>query len=129
MKVTPGYALGGQTICFSYLDHNDGAVIEVLHTKCEKIECSGNIKESGEPRYIGEFVPARPVQFAGRVVAAALIVFMPTLFFVLSLFWMRGPNDHIIISVFFGGHLVWAGKSILPIFSYLKFPRWSISKG
>lgn len=28
---------------FLYLDHNDGAVIEVLHTKCEEITCSGNI--------------------------------------------------------------------------------------
>lgn len=28
---------------FLYLDHNDGAVVEVLHTKCEEITCSGNI--------------------------------------------------------------------------------------
>ncbi len=30
-------------LSFGYLDHNDGAVIEILHSKCEEITFSGNI--------------------------------------------------------------------------------------
>lgn len=36
---------------FLYLDNNDGGIIKILHTKCEKITCSGDIMGAK----IGEF--------------------------------------------------------------------------
>ncbi|MFC1963843.1 hypothetical protein ACFLV1_00505 [Chloroflexota bacterium] len=50
-------------IYFSFLDHNDGVIVEVLHTKYEQIDCGGYILEAGKPRYIGEFKPQRPEGF------------------------------------------------------------------
>jgi len=58
---------------FVYLDHNDGAVIEVLHTACNQPICTGNIMGAGEPRYTGKFV-FRPVKFAGRIIGGAFVI-------------------------------------------------------
>jgi hypothetical protein len=44
------------TLGFRYLGYNDGGVIEVLHTKSNKITCSGDIIDAEKTDYIGEFV-------------------------------------------------------------------------
>jgi hypothetical protein len=67
---------------FSFLDNNDGAVIEVLHTAKQDIGCSGTIIGAKEISYKGKFIPFRALHlrfvfvilfmlFAG-VLAAAL---------------------------------------------------------
>jgi len=40
---------------FKYLDHEDGAVVEVLHTPSKRISCVGNVIEAKDIADIGEF--------------------------------------------------------------------------
>ena len=47
-------------IDFFYLDHSDGALVEVLHTKGERLTCSGNIMGVKGIAYMEEFDPFRP---------------------------------------------------------------------
>lgn len=65
---------------FSYMDHTDGVVVEVLHTECKAIECTGNILEAGTPRYIGAFTPYRPGDFYSGIAVSVI--------FTIVLAWM-----------------------------------------
>lgn len=118
---------------FFYLDHNDGAVIEVLHTEYKKIACEGNIIGVGKPRYRGKLDRIRPKRSAIRI----LILIYPLLFFGLLtvvqhflghglfeegfLWWVLG----ITVSYYLIG-----ASTLIRFYRYLRFPKWSwISEG
>jgi len=119
---------------FPYLDHNDGAVLEVLHTEYKGIECIGNILEAGKPHYIGEFVPYRPkyaTRRFGIVAVDVAFVLMILIGWVVTVFQSSKPD--IAGHVFFALILLAIGsqtvRDSLSFFSYLKFPKWSTLQG
>lgn len=63
---------------FLYLDHNDGAIVDVIHTTCEQIDCRGNIIGAKEITNIGEFEESRP-RFLGLFSITFLIVAVITI--------------------------------------------------
>lgn len=118
---------------FSYIDHNDGTIVEVLHTKYKDIECTGNILEVGEPRYIGAFTPHRPEGFYGGLVA--------TILFTAVLVWLWldtiqvGTQIEIdwvvlgaLIFITFGYIYFIIYGIIRRLFRYMIFPSWSRAK-
>lgn len=113
---------------FSYLDHNDGMVVEVLHTESQNMKCSGNIIGASEIRYVGELLPPpREMLKVGipmLAVSSALLVYA-IVELTLGL-WKEAGKLGLAICIAFiviaapmiGIHLsfVWRG---------MKFPKWS----
>lgn len=115
---------------FSFLDHNDGVIVEVLHTKCEQIECEGYVLEAGRPKYIGEFKPHRPENW--RITIGAVLVLIATFtWMVVSsvLSAIRNPNNWgdaismIVLVLLFVATAI-ASKPAR-FFRHLLFPVWS----
>lgn len=71
-------------LSFLYLDHNDGAVIDVLHTKTENITCSGDIMGAKNIEYIGEFVLFRNRHTHGWWAKFVAILLVPFLGFLIA---------------------------------------------
>lgn len=69
---------------FLYLDHEDGAVVEVLHTPSEQISCEGNIIEAKAVANLGEFEEARPWPVLNRSIMTLVLA---AAFVGLGLFW------------------------------------------
>jgi hypothetical protein len=107
-------------LSFLYLDHNDGAVVEVLHTESQDITCSGTIIDTDRIGYIGEFLPPRPLEprrllreygiagLLGIVLLVILLVFVGHSPLMLAFFLLMG------LSI-----------GIPPLRRYIKFPKWS----
>ncbi len=124
---------------FEYLDHDDGGVIEVLHTKTETegITSTSNIKGAKEVKCIGEFNPYRPKRFYRRIMATIFGLFLPFgvitgLFLAASASTNTTQNDETRIFVFGVFAIMWIfmlfvfyRSDIRPILNYRKFPRWS----
>ena len=126
-------------LSFLYLDHNDGAVVEVLHTRCEEITCSGNIIGVKAIASIGEFEQQRPKFIKlldwTHLIAPAIILFSFGLAALLSPHIAGKPvgaAERMIMFVFagmlggsiLGTCMIYLGKYL----SHRKFPRWSILK-
>lgn len=114
---------------FSYLDHNDGVIVEVLHTEYKDIKCTGNILEAGEPRYIGEFNPHRPEGFWAAIVMltlfSAMIVWM---WFDAMAGAAQATTDWItfsLLSLFTAIDIYLAIAGIIRLRRYMQFRRWS----
>lgn len=113
---------------FSYVDHNDGAIVEVLHTKYKDIKCTGNILEAGEPRYIGEFNPHRPEGFYGAIVLLILFSAM------LAWMWFNTVSGAVqttidwnavaILALFTAVFIYFTSYSIRSLLRYMQFRRW-----
>ena len=116
-------------IGFLYLDHEDGAVVEVLHTASEEITCYGNIIGASEIRNIGEFKPSRPRLLLTRLIISLAPVIAISGVFVYYSLTLGFKEEPIIVPLV----LILAGllfvatliPSILSNFRYRKFPRWS----
>jgi len=117
---------------FLYLDHDDGAVVDVLHTASEEVTCTANIIGTQQIKNIGDFEP-RPLQHRRRRLIALLlylIIFVvgpAALFFyyLLTGYSREQPMTLVILIVFM---LFWTAKLIVDFrryFHYRKFPRWS----
>jgi hypothetical protein len=112
-------------IDFVYLGHNDGAVIEVLHTKCDSINPNGNIIDAGEPHFIGEFTSYPPVNFRANVI-------MGSFAFVIMLvaMWISSPSSQefigaiLFLVLFTAIFIIFTRKG----WRFLKFPNWSRPK-
>jgi hypothetical protein len=117
-------------VSFKYLDHNDGAVIEVLHTTSQGIKVSGNIIGTSKIRYIGEFVPTIDQPFVNALINNLIYVVVP-LVCIGALLWtfrkevIQGNPAYIILLVFF--FIVYLGAEWV-YFSFRRFPRWSVVK-
>ncbi len=121
-------------ISFQYLDHNDGAVIEVLHTTTSQdIKPSGNIIGTSEIRYIGEFIPTPNRLLRVTIARAVMVAVMVSIF---SWVFLKVPNDLPLGTV--GGNIFYiVGLAFLlfmlvpevaPFVRSRKFPRWSVVK-
>lgn len=125
---------GAVEVDFLYLDHDDGALVEVLHTKSERIRCSGIIMGAGDIDYIGEFL-RRPPPFWFPLM---LVVFFTLFGCIIYSMW----NDFarwvlttqikylfIIPTIFTLFLTVYLGRYMVrefPVFyRYLRFPRWA----
>lgn len=120
---------------FKCLDHNDGAVIEVIHDGKGKVSCDGRIKETREIAFLGDFTPSFPKQFQYGLIVNFVATF---LFLGMSLLWLftvggikRMPEPSYLLGtvLFFGifGYVLWA--SIRALLRRGRFPTWSaISK-
>ncbi|TET26502.1 MAG: hypothetical protein E3J67_01375 [Dehalococcoidia bacterium] len=119
---------------FLYLDHNDGAVVDVLHTEGEDIRCSGNMIGAKEIANIGEFAPFRTERFRSLLAVGAAMLLMPLLG---SSFLMLPesrtpaglallPISIIILSILMLSlWFVCYMSAIRPFFRYRIFPKWS----
>jgi hypothetical protein len=117
-------------VSFQFLDHNDGAVIEIWHTKSEDIEVSGNILGTSRIRYIGEFAPtySRPREnIILRMIVYIGIPVIATGFF----FWPRQQEETQNLPSYF--YIIWVvllcymiGLGVSPFIRVRRFPRWSV---
>jgi len=115
---------------FEFLDHNDGIVLDVLHTACNApIDCSGYILETGKPRYIGEFIPRQYKFTKSRIRNYVMAILGPLAFSGLMIFVDLRDGDfpniwnYIVFPLFF-----WALAlmEIMPdTLKRLRFPSWS----
>lgn len=115
-------------IDFYYLDRNDGAVIEAIHTKLDDITCEGNIMGAGRPRYIGEFISRRPEHFIRRLIGNVIIVALPIVGIIWSFLGVEEISGEF-VGLWIMIAVIWYA-AIIPqlreFFHYAKFPRWSI---
>jgi hypothetical protein len=115
---------------FDFLDHNDGVLLDVLHTACnESISCKGYILEVGAPRYIGKFIPYKYIFTMRRIRNYAIISLIPIIFSCLMI-WIDindGTFPNIPAYVMFPV-LIW-GIALLDLMpntiKRIKFPLWS----
>jgi len=114
-------------INFKYLDHQDGAIIETLHTKSERLDCQGKIIGASKVSYLGRFQQIS-LTTSDKVMAGLFITCIVTLAITVVL-GFRGslaPNSPLmVISVALG--LV-SGSGIPPIINFFlskRFPSWS----
>lgn len=114
---------------FAYLSHNDGAIIEVLHTAKGEISCGGTIIDVDKISYFVEFAKFRGEPFALNVIRFFVPFVM--LGFILAAV-VRGeipyPMEHfdtvlLIVSIVLISGLIWS--DIIPLVRYLRFPKWS----
>lgn len=121
-------------VSFQYLDHNDGAVIEVLHTRSQAIEASGNIIGTSGIRYIGEFAPTFDRQLRVTVVRVMMVLAMVSIF---SWAFVKEPPKNLPLgtlgnTIFYILGLVvllfMLEPEVAPFIRSRKFPRWSVIK-
>ena len=112
-------------LSFDYLDHNDGAVVEVLHTKSKDITHSGTIIGADRKRidYIGEFLPPRPLELRRLLREYRMLGLLPVVMLVVALVVMLVIAEDVLLLTF----LLLIGILIgIPTFRrYTKFPKWS----
>lgn len=119
---------------FLYLDHDDGVMVEVLHTKSERMKCSGIVMGAGEIKYIGEFLRRPPPHWL-----PIIVVVFPTLFgcILYSMWnyvagWVLATQIKylfiipVILTLFLVVYFVRYMVREFPVFyRYLRFPRWT----
>lgn len=113
-------------VSFQYLDHNDGAVIEVLHTTSQDIKLSGNIIGTKKMRYIGEFAPTLDRSLPSTLILIGIAIGCIVVFGI-DLFneGIQGAPGNLFALVFF---CVMLGFTVAPFLRYRRFPRWSAVK-
>ena len=118
---------------FKYLDHNDGAVVEVLHTGSKKIVCLGNVIGAGQPKYIGDFTPSYPKRSMPSVIIYIGSVLLPIVWFLLFRLVPESGNPAVLsittvlLPVFVGVFWASLAQEVKRFSRYRKFPNWSMS--
>jgi len=115
---------------FDFLDHNDGVVLDVLHTACNaSIDCTGYVLEAGKPRNIGVFYPFQYIFNSKRIRSYAAGILGPLLLSGMMIFAdIRAgefPNSvtYIVLPAFIW--LICLLQIVPDMVQRLKFPRWS----
>ncbi len=118
---------------FRYLGHNDGAVIDILHTKAEKIDkCSGDLKEVDITKMEG-FDQHLPPFYRSQYVMTPIIMVSMTIILLNMVMrteelYSKIQEDRTILPMIIG---VIALSAILLVFGLIKqlshrrFPTWS----
>lgn len=111
---------------FSFLGHDDGAVIEVLHTQNEPERCSGTIIDAKEIEKVKEFVPYRPLDLWGKLkkretrpLLVVLIVYSA------AIIWAAAVTNATIAGVWFGCIVSFSLLGLLSYYRRNKFPKWT----
>lgn len=123
---------------FLYLDHKDGAVVEVMHTECKEIACATNIIGARKVANIGQFEQFYRRFLGIRTSLAMLCCIAIVAYFIVAFLGYPGSNwseyleEHKILyipSAILGGV---GGFSFALLQVYLpryirgrKFPKWS----
>jgi len=120
-------------VSFLYLDHDDGAVIDVLHTTSEEITCIGNIIGVRQIKNIGEFEPVPLRRQRWRIIlysiASMSLIAIVLHDYLVSPSDSRVPLYALILAIILA--IIWLAMPILtpsPYFHYMRFPRWSAVK-
>jgi len=80
---------------FKYLDHDDGAVVEVLHTPSKLISCVGNVIEAKDMADIGEFWECYYRPSGIKLIFAFTVVIVILSATLLSVFgFLPSPPEH-----------------------------------
>jgi len=116
---------------FKYLDHDDGAVIELIHTKMEQINCETNIIGTKRMSYKGEFEDILPPTLRTRSIVLLLLGVVGITFIVLNVLGKLNPTGwgmdlSMIVSLFLGAISISILSNYIP--QYIrsrKFPSWS----
>ncbi|MHA1287167.1 MAG: hypothetical protein ACTSPB_07145 [Candidatus Thorarchaeota archaeon] len=135
-KVTVGQSTkdGDNVIAlqFFYLDHNDGVLVEVLHTASQNIRCSGNIMGTDKIEDMGKFIPPSSKRFFRRIGPVIVIV---SIFLVFILFFVMrygfgilfSPVWEVVAGVLGGvGIGALTGEVFWRTLQSMKFPAWAI---
>ena len=112
---------------FLYLDHEDGAIFEVLHTESREITCISNIIGTKKITNIGEFESSqprptiiRPIIISVLSVISVLLITMGATLGLKIDAELLGP-----IYIFLGVFCVMLISDIRSHIRYNKFPNWS----
>jgi len=115
---------------FLYLDHDDGAVVEVLHTASEEISCTANTVGARQIKNIGAFEPTPAKGQRERIIISLVMVI--ALFGLLLYQLLSSPSDFVkdpwnfvmlvLLSIVF---IAISTRKPSPYFHHRKFPRWS----
>lgn len=120
---------------FEYLSHHDGVLIEVLHTKCDDIECNGNVIDSREIKNIGKLIQTH---ISLSNVFRALYFILAGLSGITIFIWTiittdkSEPTTLVFTRVFLTVTFIMLGFAAIPdlrrYFHIRKFPKWSLLK-
>ncbi len=125
---------------FLYLDHKDGALVEIMHTETEDITCSANIIGMKKLKNIGKF-KLRSRRLSSIAMSVCLlfaimfiVYFVTTLMPGLNTNWQSYLDEHTVIDnlisiavPLLGGGSIGILIATLPeYFSTRKFPNWSL---
>jgi hypothetical protein len=118
---------------FEYLAHNDGVIIEVLHTNFQSIERQGNIIDSKEMQDIGYFPLTYPrLRRLLLPAAGPLVVGIIGIALLINGMLASKPEDSF-SKFFFPSFLIIFGLltivEFLPYFRARRFPKWSMISG
>jgi len=123
------------TLEFLYLYHDDGVVVEVLHTESQHIRCSGNIMGTDKIDDMGQFVPPRSERLLLRFTEFIAVGSLTVVFIALALVrYKLGMGGRLLEYVTVGlgglevGSLFGGWEAIWHAIQSVKFPAWSIPK-
>jgi len=116
---------------FLYLDHDDGAVVDVLHTASEEITCTANIVGARQIKNIGLFEPPPVKSLRERIIVPLVII---VAFFGLLLYRLiSSPSDFVkdpgsvafLILLSFSFYAILYTRKPFSYFHHRRFPQWS----
>jgi len=114
-------------LSFLYLDHNDGMVVEVLHTESQNIKCSGNIIGTSEIRYIGQLInPVKELKWGIPLLVVSGVLLGLAIVGLTSRIWKESimlDFGMLIFIVVIMPLLI--GKELSFVRQGMKFPKWS----
>jgi len=120
---------------FLYLDHNDGALVEVLHTESQRVRCSGNIMGTDKIEYMGEFIPRSskplPIRLGGFILLGIMFLTVITLVIMKYKFGIGGREMIGAIAMLAGvllGALISGLQAIRQNMQSARLPAWSITR-
>lgn len=111
---------------FSFLDHDDGAVVEVLHTRNEPEQCSGTIVGAKPIEELQEFAPYKPLDLVAKLKKrdSMFAIFLAFIFSGLVIYAAVKGNPGLAI-VFFGAIALLSLWGLLSHYRQNKFPKWT----
>jgi hypothetical protein len=112
---------------FSFLDHDDGAVVEVLHTQNEPEQCSGTIVGAKQIERVKEFVPYKRLDLAARLKKPDSIIgmFFALLWYGFVLYLSLKAKSYGLIAIVFGATAFFLLLGLLSHYRRNKFPKWT----
>ena len=115
------------SLSFLYLDHNDGIVVEVLHTESQNIKCSGNIIGTSEIRYVGRFInPVEELRWAIPMLIVTGVLLVGAIVALALGLWEKNGILDLVIPIFFVVVTpLMIGKELSFVRQGMKFPKWS----
>ncbi len=113
---------------FLYLDHNDGAVVEVIHTAPQEISCTANIIGARQIRNIGDFRQSRPRLLGTKIVVYSVAI-IGLIFF--AIYVPLVLKEETFVTAIIAAFAVFTSFAFIPevydLLRYRRFPWWTRS--